>query len=90
MTVGQIDYLTAFGLAGLAVGAASFAALRLNTSLYLGGGLWRPIGLHLGRLAIVAGALVWAAHQGPGPLIASAAGLVLARPIAVPMFGRAP
>ncbi len=67
MTVGEIDHLIAFGLAGLLLGGASLAALRLNASLYLGGGLWWPIGLHLARLAIVAGALVWMAQQGASP-----------------------
>lgn len=88
MTVGEIDHLIAFGLAGFLIGGASLAALRLNASLYLGGGLWWPIGLHLARLAIVAGALVWMVQQGPAPLISGAAGLVLARPIAVRVFGR--
>lgn len=88
MKVGEIDHLIAFGLAGFLVGEASLAALRLNTSLYLGGGLWWPISLHLARLAVVAGALVWMVLQGPGPLISGAAGLVLARPIAMRVFGR--
>ena len=65
------------------------ASLRLNTDLYVSGGLWRPIGLHFARLAIMAGVLVWTAFQGAGPLLAVAGGLVLARPIAVRMLGRA-
>ncbi|QUD89536.1 N-ATPase subunit AtpR [Phenylobacterium montanum] len=82
--------LAMFGLAGLALGAASLTALRVNTSLYISGPLWRPLGLHAARLAIVAAVLVWAARQGPGPLIAIAAGLVLARPIAIRALGRTP
>jgi hypothetical protein len=89
MTVGEFERLAVFGLAGLALGGASLASLRLNTTLYLAGGLWRPIGLHLARLAIVVGALVWTACQGAGPLLAVAAGLVLARPIALRALGRA-
>jgi hypothetical protein len=88
MTVGELERLAAFGLAGLVLGAASMASLRLNTDLYVGGGLWRPIGLHFARLSIMAGILVWTAFQGAGPLLCVAAGLVLARPIAVQTLGR--
>jgi len=90
MTGGEGERLAAFAMAGLVLGAASFASLRLNASLYVAGGLWRPILLHLARLAVIAGALVWTAFQGAGPLLAAAAGLTLARPIAVRMLGRAP
>lgn len=88
MNLSDIERLAAFGLAGLVLGGASLASLRLNTWLYVEGGVWRPIGLHLARLTVLAGALVWAAHQGAGPLLAGAAGLVLARPIAVRTLGR--
>jgi hypothetical protein len=88
MTASEFEKLVAFGLAGLVVGGASLASLRLNTDLYVGGGLWRPVGLHLARLAMLAAAMVWAAHQGAGPLLAGAAGLMLARPIAMRSLGR--
>jgi hypothetical protein len=88
MTIDEIERLAAFGLGGLVLGGASMASLRLNTNLYVVGGLWRPIGLHFARLSIVAGVLVWTAFQGAGPLLAVAAGLVLARPIAVRTLGR--
>lgn len=81
--------LALYGLAGLALGAASLTALRFNTALYLSGRLWGSLGLHTARLVIVAGLLVWAARQGAGPLVAIAAGLVLARPIAIRTLGRA-
>jgi hypothetical protein len=89
MTAADIERLEAYGLAGLVLGAASMASLRLNADLYVGGGLWRPIGLHFARLSVVAGVLIVTALQGAGPLLAVAAGLVLARPIAVRMMGRA-
>jgi len=89
MTAGDIERLAAFGQAGLILGGASMASLRLNTDLYVRGRLWRPIGLHFLRLSIMAGVLVWTAFQGAGPLLAVAGGLVLARPIAVRMLGRA-
>jgi hypothetical protein len=79
--------LTAFALAGLVVGGASFAALRLNTALYVTGDLWRSLVLHLARLLFVGAGLVVAARQGAGPLLAGAGGLVLARWIAVRLLG---
>jgi hypothetical protein len=81
MSVLEIARLVAFGLAGAALGLASFVTLRFNTTLYLDGGMWRALGLHLARLAVVTLALVVAALQGAGPLIAMAAGLALARPL---------
>jgi hypothetical protein len=90
MIAGEIGRLAAFGLAGLILGGASMASLKLNTDLYVRGGLWRPIGLHVARLAVIAGVLVWSAFQGAGPLFAVAGGLVLARPLVVRMLGRTP
>ena len=84
----EIDRLAVFGAAGLALGAASLAALWLNTNLYVSGDLWRPVGLHVVRLGVVAAALVWTAHQGVGPLIAVAAGLALARPLTMRLLAR--
>lgn len=78
----------AFALAGLVVGGASFAALRVNTALYVAGDVWRSLALHAGRLALVAAGLVVAARQGAGPLLAGAAGLVAARWVAVRLWGR--
>jgi hypothetical protein len=90
MTSGEITRLAGFGLAGLALGGMSLAALRLNVSHYLRGAVWGPIGAHLARLAALAAVLTWTAHQGAGPLLALAGGLVLARPIAVRLIGTAP
>jgi F1F0 ATPase subunit 2 len=90
MTNLETGRLAAYAVAGLALGAASFASLRLNTDLYVGGGLWRPIALHLLRLAVVTAVLVFAALKGAGPLLAVAAGLVIARPLVVRLLGRAP
>jgi F1F0 ATPase subunit 2 len=88
MTVVEAAHIAAFALAGFVLGAASFASLKLNTDLYLGGQLWRPIALHLLRLAIVSAALACAALQGAGPLLAAAAGIVIARPVTVRLLGR--
>lgn len=86
----DLGRLAAFAAAGLALGMASLALLRRNVSDYLAGGLWRSLASHLLRLAVLAVVLVWAARQGPGPLLAMAGGLVLARPLGVRVWGRAP
>jgi hypothetical protein len=80
--------IAAFALAGLVLGGASFATLRINTDLYVAGDLWRSLVLHLARLALVAAGLVAAALQGAGPLLAGAGGLVASRWIAVRLWGR--
>jgi len=88
MTPGEIVRLLIFALAGFVLGGASYAMLKLNTVLYLGGGPWRSAVLHIARLAILVAILVWAARRGAGPLLALAAGLVAARPVVVPFLAR--
>lgn len=90
MTFAQMGPLGAYALAGLVLGAASFASLKLTTDLYVAGPLWRPIALHVVRLSVLTAVMVLAALQGAGPLLALAAGVVIARPIAVRLLGRAP
>lgn len=80
--------LVAFGLAGLILGGASLIVLKWNVAQYLHGNAWLPLAAHLVRLAVIAGVLVWAARQGASPLLCLAAGLVIARPIAVRVLGR--
>jgi hypothetical protein len=88
MTI-DAQQIAAFALAGLILGGASLAALRLNAALYVAGDVWRSLALHLARLALVAAGLVVAARQGAAPLLAGAGGLVAARLIAVRLVGRA-
>ncbi len=80
--------VAAFGLAGLVLGVASFAALRANTALYVAGDVWRSFCLHVTRLSLVGAGLALAASQGAAPLLAGAGGLVAARWIAVRLWGR--
>jgi F1F0 ATPase subunit 2 len=65
--------------AGGAAGAAFFALLRTTVGLY-GTRRW-PLGiaLHLARWALLAAVLVAAARAGAAPLLAAAAGTLLAR-----------
>lgn len=88
MTAGEIWGLSLFAAGGFVLGAASYAALRLNTALYLGGSAWRSAVLHLARLALLTAVLVWTARQGAWPLLSMCAGLVAARPVVVPFLAR--
>lgn len=74
---------------GLAIGAAFFAALALNTRLYLESRPVLGVFLHLARLggAIVAFALI--ASRGPAPLLAALVGFVTVRLLAVRRLRRA-
>jgi len=67
-------------LLGAALGFAYFRALRLNARLYvIGGPLWRPVVLHLARIAGVVSAFVLIAPFGVGALLGALAGFVAAR-----------
>jgi hypothetical protein len=90
MTAIEMPGLAVYAAGGFILGLASFTALRANAGLYLAGGLWRPIGLHLARLAVLAGALILVARQGAGPLLAAAAGLLVARHLVVHRARAAP
>ncbi len=79
----------AFALAGLLLGGASFAALCVSMTLYVTDEVWRPLTAHFSRLALMAAGLTVAARQGAGPLLAIGGGLVVARWIAVRLWGGA-
>lgn len=65
---------------GVLLGLVFFQSLWWITLRLLGGGSARlMLACHLGRFALLGGALVWAARQGIGPLLAMAAGITLAR-----------
>jgi len=69
------------GLAGgLVLAHAHLAALAANVRLYLTHGTaWRPVGLHLVRLAVVVASFTIAATFGAPALIAMLAGFTLGR-----------
>lgn len=68
------------GLAiGIAAGAAYFLSLRFNTALYLQGRPGPAAGLQLLRLGLLALVLAGVSLCGALPLLAAAAGLLLAR-----------
>jgi hypothetical protein len=71
-----------FTAAGLLAGLLYFALLRWNTALYLGGGgLATAAFIQIARLAAVAGFLALAAQYGALPLLLTALGVLIARPL---------
>lgn len=67
-------------LPGFLLGLVHFRSLRWNTSLYLADSASRAIALHAVRMAATGGCfLAIAAWQGAWPLLATAAGFLLAR-----------
>ncbi|WP_428927918.1 ATP synthase subunit I [Marinibacterium sp. SX1] len=79
----QTIAISLLGLAlGLGVGLVHFMTLRRVTDLYLDGrATGRAIGLQLLRLLAMAALMVVLALQGAAPLLAGAAGLLIARGI---------
>jgi hypothetical protein len=81
--------LVLYGAAGLAVGTVHFRALRASAeSLARGGSRPRALSLALLRFGLTALVLVLAALRGTLPLVAVAAGFLVARTIAVRRIGR--
>ena len=78
-------------LGGLALGAASFAALAWNVGLYTAAenGVWNAVGLHVVRLVSVAAAFWVISSLGALPLIASLGGYLAARAVATRLGKRA-
>lgn len=76
-----LAYLTvgAYLALGIAAGAVHFGLLRWNTSLYATGGLAWPIGVQVARMVALGGMLGVIAIQGALPLLATTAGIFLAR-----------
>lgn len=82
MDAGPLTIVILAGLLGLGflLGLVFFGALWWITHQLLGGGgVLLVLACHLGRFALLTGALVWAARQGPWPLLAVACGIALAR-----------
>lgn len=67
---------------GIMAGTTFFALLRWNTLLYVqGGSLGFALGLQAVRIGLLGGLLVLTALQGALPLLLTALGLLIARPI---------
>jgi len=71
-----------FLVIGFTAGTLFFALLRWNTSLYIrGGSLAFAVALQGVRFAAVGGLLVLTALHGALPLLLTALGLLIARPV---------
>jgi N-ATPase, AtpR subunit len=67
---------------GLLAGTLHFALLRRNAALFVQPGrIWMAAALQVARLGVLAGLLVMAALHGASPLLLTALGLLIARPI---------
>jgi hypothetical protein len=80
-----------FGAVGLALGGAHFAALQMNTLLYLAGSCrrTRALGLHALRMALLVAAWLVVARFGGVALVATFAGMLLARSTITARIARA-
>lgn len=84
MDAKQVSALSAalFLLAGLTVGALFFVLLRWNTLLYMrGGSATLAVCVQCARIAVLGLVFVSAARYGALPLLLTALGLLIARPI---------
>lgn len=80
----------AFTALGLVAGGLYFALLRWNTSLYARPGrVWIAAALQAGRMAALGGLLYLAALSGALPLLLTALGIVIARPIVMRLTAEA-
>jgi N-ATPase, AtpR subunit len=74
---------------GLTAGALFFALLRWNTSLYMwGGSVAFALAIQAARIAAVGGLFALAALHGALPLLLTALGLLIARPIVLHCMAR--
>jgi hypothetical protein len=80
MTAGTLASLVGYVALGAAMAAVYLCLLRVNTRLYLEGGpWWKPILLHLGRVAVMIAGFWGAATGGAGAVLAAFGGFLLAR-----------
>jgi hypothetical protein len=73
---------TAFLLVGFLAGTLYFLLLRWNTVLYAQAGrIWVAVAIHVSRLGTLTGVLTLIALHGALPLLLTALGLLIARPV---------
>lgn len=85
----MVAQTSGFVALGLALGAAFFAALRLNARLYLGHAGRLPAALlQVARIGVAGGAFLLAARWGAAALLGTFAGFLVARMVALRVAGR--
>jgi hypothetical protein len=76
--------VTAYGMLGIALGAAYLAALRLNVRLYCDGvWVWKTLLVHLLRIVGIGSAFTVCARHGALPLLSGFGGFELMRTISL-------
>lgn len=75
--------IAGFALFGLALGAAHYAAIHLQSQALMRRAGWRMAVLPLLRFAVTGAGLLFAATEGAAPLLAAAAGISAARLVAL-------
>lgn len=87
MTATDVLVLAAYGVLGIGLGLVHFRSLAATIRLWRGNAAAQAAALHGLRWAGL-GLVLWAvAAQGGGPLLAAAAGILLARPLALRQTG---
>ncbi|MBV8056807.1 MAG: hypothetical protein JO071_16385 [Deltaproteobacteria bacterium] len=76
--------VTAYGMLGIALGAAYLAALRLNVRLYCDGvSVWKTLLVHLLRIVSVGSVFTVCARHGALPLLSGFGGFVVMRTVSL-------
>ena len=80
MTVGSLASLGGYAVLGAAMAGLHFYLLRVNSRLYLDGGpWWKPVALHIARMAATVAGFAALAAAGAGAVLAAFGGFLLAR-----------
>ena len=76
--------LIVYGMFGIALGAAFFAALRLNVRLYcVGASIWKTLLVQLLRILSIGSAFTIFARHGAVPLLSGFGGFLLMRTVSL-------
>jgi F1F0 ATPase subunit 2 len=84
MSASILFNVIAYGTLGIALGAAFFAALRLNVRLYCdGASVWKTLLVHLLRIVSTGSAFTFLARHGALPLMSAFGGFVVMRAVSL-------
>lgn len=85
----MVAALGGFAALGATMGVLHLHLLRLNTRLYLGdGSWWKPVALHLARMAAVIAGFAATAPGGAAAVLATFGGFLLARTVLIRPMGK--
>jgi F1F0 ATPase subunit 2 len=84
MSASIVFNVIAYGTLGIGLGAAFFAALRLNVRLYCdGASVWKTLLVHLLRIVSTGSAFTFLARHGALPLMSAFGGFVVMRAVSL-------